>query len=117
MARVRKPSNDERIERDELVKNDEIIEQENELREEDNFPFDPGFTLADVNQTTPVKRPTRRMGGPTGGDLQGGGEGPTIGETHPADEETADHYGSREETQAALEGKIASQNTLRLHQY
>ena len=34
---------------------------------------------------------------------------------HSTDEETADHYGSREETQAALEGKIASQNTLKLH--
>lgn len=58
----------------------------------------------------------RRLGGPTGGDLAGGGGGPVIGETHPADEQTADHYGSREETQAALEEKIATQNTLRLHE-
>lgn len=57
----------------------------------------------------------KRMGGPTGGDLTGGGGGPAIGETHPADEDTADHYGSREETNAALEDKIALQNTLRLH--
>jgi hypothetical protein len=31
--------------------------------------------------------------------------------------DTADHYGSREETTAALEGKIALQNTLRLHEH
>lgn len=57
----------------------------------------------------------KRLGGPTGGDFEGGGGGPALGETHPADEQTADHYGSREETRAALEEKIATQNTLRLH--
>ncbi|MCE3235756.1 MAG: hypothetical protein K0Q50_1936 [Vampirovibrio sp.] len=57
----------------------------------------------------------KRLGGPTGGDFAGGGGGPALGETHPADEETADHYGSREETRAALEEKIATQNALKLH--
>jgi hypothetical protein len=57
----------------------------------------------------------QRLGGHTGGDFDGGGKGPALGETHPADDASADHYGSREETQAALEGKIASQNTLKLH--
>lgn len=57
----------------------------------------------------------KRMGGPTGGDLLGGGGGPAIGSVHPADDDTADHYGSREETNAALEEKVAQQNTLRLH--
>ncbi len=59
----------------------------------------------------------KRMGGPTGGDLRGGGKGPAIGATHPADDDTADHYGSREETNAALEDKIALQNTLKLHDH
>ncbi|WP_303673803.1 hypothetical protein [Vampirovibrio chlorellavorus] len=59
----------------------------------------------------------KRMGGPTGGDLAGGGRGPAIGSKHPADDSTADHYGSREETNAALEDKIAIQNTLKLHEY
>lgn len=59
----------------------------------------------------------KRMGGPTGGDFAGGGRGPAIGAKHPADDSTADHYGSREETNAALEDKIAVQNTLKLHEY
>ena len=58
---------------------------------------------------------TKTMGGPTGGDFKGGGGGPAIGTKHAADDATADHYGSREETNAALEGKIAIQNTRRLH--
>ena len=58
---------------------------------------------------------SKRMGGPTGGDVEGGGRGPSLGENHAADDATADHYGSREETTAALEGKIAIQNTRRLH--
>lgn len=59
----------------------------------------------------------KRMGGPTGGDFRGGGKGPAIGAVHPADDDTADHYGSREETNAALEDKIALQNTLKLHDH
>ncbi len=59
----------------------------------------------------------KRMGGPTGGDLAGGGKGPAIGEKHAADDSSADHYGSREETNAALEDKIALQNTIRLHEH
>lgn len=59
----------------------------------------------------------KRMGGPTGGDLKGGGKGPAIGETHAADDSTADHYGSRAETNAALEDKIAVQNTRKLHEH
>jgi len=58
---------------------------------------------------------TKTLGGPTGGDLEGGGAGPAIGAKHPADNATADHYGSREETNAALEEKIAIQNTRRLY--
>ena len=58
---------------------------------------------------------TKTMGGPTGGDFAGGGRGPALGAKHAADDATADHYGSREETTAALEGKIAMQNTRRLH--
>lgn len=57
----------------------------------------------------------KRMGGPTGGDISGGG--PAIGKKHRADNSTADHYGSREETNAALEDKIAIQNTLKLHEH
>lgn len=59
----------------------------------------------------------KRMGGPTGGDIKGGGKGPAIGATHAADDSTADHYGSRAETNAALEDKIAVQNTLKLHDH
>lgn len=59
----------------------------------------------------------KRLGGPTGGDFRGGGGGPKIGERHAADDSTADHYGSREETNAALEDKIALQNTLKLHEH
>jgi hypothetical protein len=59
----------------------------------------------------------KRMGGPTGGDISGGGGGPAIGKKHRADNSTADHYGSREETNAALEDKIAIQNTLKLHEH
>ena len=58
---------------------------------------------------------TKTLGGPTGGDFEGGGGGPALGAKHPADNETADHYGSREETNAALEEKIAIQNTRRLY--
>jgi len=57
----------------------------------------------------------KKLGGPTGGDFDGGGGGPALGARHSADDSTADHYGSREETNAALEGKIAMQNTRRLH--
>lgn len=59
----------------------------------------------------------KRMGGPTGGDLKGGGGGPAIGSKHRGYDNTADHYGSREETNAALEDKIAVQNTLKLHEF
>ncbi|WP_373531285.1 hypothetical protein [Vampirovibrio sp.] len=59
----------------------------------------------------------KRMGGPTGGDIAGGGGGPAIGQKHRGDDSTADHYGSREETNAALEDKIAIQNTLKLHEH
>lgn len=59
----------------------------------------------------------KRLGGPTGGDFSGGGKGPALGAKHAADDSTADHYGSREETTAALEDKIALQNTLKLREY
>ena len=59
----------------------------------------------------------KRMGGHSGGDFDGGGGGPALGEVHAADDSTADHYGSREETNAALEEKIAIQNTRRLHKH
>lgn len=58
----------------------------------------------------------KRMGGHSGGDFDGGGRGPALGETHPADNATADRYGSREETNAALEEKIANMNSRRLHE-
>jgi hypothetical protein len=58
----------------------------------------------------------RRMGGPTGGDFSSGGSGPALGATHPADDNTADHYGSRAETQAALEGRIANLNARKLRE-
>lgn len=58
---------------------------------------------------------TKKLGGPTGGDFEGGGKGPALGAKHAADDSTADHYGSREETNAALEEKIAVQNSRRLH--
>lgn len=32
-------------------------------------------------------------------------------------DDQVEHYGSREETQAALEGKIANQNTRKLHEH
>lgn len=107
MARVRKPSKDE------------VVEMENALLEEDGFIREPGHTVIDLdeNPEPTIHQGSKRMGGHTGGDFDGGGKGPAIGEIHAADEETADHYGSPEETQAALEGKIASQNTLRLHHY
>jgi hypothetical protein len=57
----------------------------------------------------------KKLGGPTGGDFEGGGRGPALGARHAADDSTADHYGSREETNAALEERIAIQNTRRLH--
>lgn len=60
------------------------------------------------------REPHLRVGGPTGGDFAGGGGGPALGAKHPADDMTADHYGSRAETNAALEGKIAMQNSRRL---
>lgn len=56
----------------------------------------------------------KHMGGPTGGDMAGGGGGPAIGQVHASDDATAEHFGSREETNAALEDKVALQNTLRL---
>ncbi|HEY9687748.1 MAG TPA: hypothetical protein V6C52_12305 [Coleofasciculaceae cyanobacterium] len=52
----------------------------------------------------------RRMGGPTGGDFIGGGGGPEIGETHSATDEDVLKIGSPQETQAALEHKVASEN-------
>jgi hypothetical protein len=58
---------------------------------------------------------TKTLGGPTGGDFAGGGRGPALGAKHAADDATADHYGSREETNAALEEKVAIQNTRRLY--
>jgi hypothetical protein len=126
MARVRKSAQDELL-KDELLKDepgkDEMIEMENALQEEDAFVREPGQTVVSLDTVAldenpkPSARPARRMGGHSGGDFDGGGKGPAIGDTHASDEEEADHYGSREETQAALEGKIASQNTLRLHQY
>jgi hypothetical protein len=58
-----------------------------------------------------IKLEGKRMGGPTGGDISGGGK------KHRVDNSTADHYGSREETNAALEDKIAIQNTLKLHEH
>jgi hypothetical protein len=57
----------------------------------------------------------KKLGGPTGGDFEGGGRGPALGARHASDDSTADHYGSREETNAALEERIAIQNTRRLH--
>jgi hypothetical protein len=107
MARVRKPS-----------KND-VIEMENKLQDDNDFIREPGHTIIDLEEEM---KPTlgqdrKRLGGHSGGDFDGGGKGPAIGETHDSDEETADHYGSPEETQAALEGKIASQNTLKLHHF
>ena len=68
------------------------------------------LTGADVNMGG-----GKSLGGPTGGDLTRGGGGPASGSKHVADNATADHYGSREETNAALEEKIAIQNTRRLH--
>jgi hypothetical protein len=109
MARVRKPSNNE------------ITEMENQRQEEDGFIREPGHTVIELDEQRskpPIARQGgKRLGGPTGGDLEGGGKGPAIGETHAADTEMADHYGSREETQAALEGKIASQNSRKLHEH
>jgi hypothetical protein len=58
---------------------------------------------------------SKTLGGPTGGDFARGGRRPALGAKHAADDTTADHYGSREETNAALEGKVAIQNTRRLH--
>jgi hypothetical protein len=59
----------------------------------------------------------KRMGGSTAEDNIKRGEHSPILKKHRIDDSTADHYGSREETNAALEDKIAVQNTLKLHEH
>jgi hypothetical protein len=87
---------------------DEVIDPANRF-DQAQGSFDTG---ADVRaETLRANAGGRRMGGATGGDFLGGGAGPDIGQTHPGEEDTAEHFGSREETQQALEQKIAINNT------
>ena len=53
------------------------------------------------------------MGDEVFGDFPGNEEGPVLLQT--SDDDEVERFGSREETNAALEGKIALQNTRRLH--
>jgi hypothetical protein len=92
----------------------ELLELDAELLFEPEHHSDIELDDAILQQGADINLGGKRMGGPTGGDLKNGGSGPAIGETHPANDDTADHYGSRAETQAALEGRIANLNTRQL---
>lgn len=73
-----------------------------------NASYDSGAEIETPSYK--VNEGGRRMGGPTGGDFIGGGGGPEVGETHPATDEDVLRIGSPQETQAALEQKVASEN-------